>query len=195
MRPRNWRWRADPLGLLLLVELEGQAKQWGNLIQAVDRAMKHESTNRQRLFLMVNRGIGHAKRGDMKQASEDFEAATLMAKAPVELNNMCYELAKNDVALQTALANCDRSLEQAPNDSATLDSKAFTLMRLKRYAEALAVYDAAVKANGKLAVAWYGRGVVKHRLRNKAGGRADINAALALKPDIGEQFARMGLVP
>jgi tetratricopeptide (TPR) repeat protein len=186
---------SSSVGLLMLVELEMQARQWGNLIQAVNRATNHESTKSERLSLMVDRGIGHAKLGDMKEANADFDAATLMAKAPVELNNMCYQIAKNDVALMTALANCDRSLEQAPNVAYTLDSKAFTLMRLKRYAEALTVYDAAVQADAKLAEAWYGRGVVKHRLRNKDGGRADINAALALDSSIGVQFERIGLVP
>ena len=182
-------------GLVMLVQLELEAKQWGKAKQAVDRAMKHESTKSEMRFLMASRGIVHAKRGDVTKANHDFEAARLTAITPVELNNLCYELAVNDVALKTALANCDKSLEQEPKSAHTLDSKAFTLMRLKRYADALPAYDAAVKANRKLAHAWYGRGMVKHRLRDQAGGQADIEAALALDPAIGEQFARMGLVP
>lgn len=182
-------------GMLMLVRLELEAKQWGNAIQAVDRAMKHESTKSEMGFLMASRGIVHAKRGDLVKANEDFEAARLAANTPVELNNLCYEMAANDVALKTALANCDKSLEQAPNAAHTLDSKAFTLLRLKRYAEALPAYHAAVKANGKLAYAWYGRGLVKHRLRDKAGGQTDIKAALVLDSEIGAKFTRMGLVP
>ena len=182
-------------GLVMLVRLELEAKQWDNAIRAVDRAMKHESTKSEKRFLMASRGIVHAKRGESEKANEDFAAARLAANTSVDLNNLCYELASNDVALNTALASCEMSLEQRPNSAHTLDSKAFALMRLKRYAEALPAYDTAVKANGKLANAWYGRGLVRYRLHDKAGGQADINAALAIDPDIGEQFARMGLAP
>ncbi len=181
--------------LVALVELELQAKEWGNVIQAVDRALTHESTKENRSGLMTSRGIGHAKRGDISKADQDFEAARLATTKPVELNNLCYEMAVHNVALMTALANCDASLAQEPNAAHTLDSKAFTLLRMKRYAEALSVYDAALQANGKNAEAWYGRGVVKHRLRDRIGGKADIDSALALQAQIGAQFALMGLVP
>ena len=181
--------------LVALVQLELEAKEWGNVIQAVDRAIGHQSTKGDRRILMASRGIAHAKRGDIDKADEDFEAARLAATKPVELNNLCYEMAVHNVALTTALANCDTSLEREPNAAHTLDSKAFTLLRMKRYAEALPIYDAAVKANGKNAEAWFGRGVVKQRLRDKTGGQADIKAALALHAPIGAYFAGIGLVP
>ena len=182
-------------GLNSLVQLELQARQWGDVIKAANRAMEQESMKGYTHSLLTSRGIGHAKRGDMQKANQDFEAARLAAKVPVELNNMCYAMAVHNVALQTALENCDASLEQEPNAGHTLDSKALTLMRLKRFTEALAVYDAAMKVYGKSTDALYGRGVVKHRLGNKHGGREDTKAALALDPEIGAHFARMGLVP
>ncbi len=186
---------ASVWGLRSLVMLELQAKQWDGVIGAVSRALEHASMKGEGQFLKTSRGIGYAKLAEMKKADEDFKAAKLEAKTATDMNNLCYEMAVYDVALQTALANCEASLQMRPDDAHTLDSKAFTLMRMKRYRDALSVYELAVKASTDSADALYGRGLVKYRVGDSNGGQADIKAALALKPEIGANYGRMGLAP
>ena len=185
------------VGLTLRISLELQAKQWDAVIHAANRAMEMASMNGKKPFLMTSRGIAHAKRANMQKANQDFESARVASSSPSDLNSLCYQMAVYNVALQTALASCNASLEQDPKSWHTLDSKAFTLLRMKRYREALAAYDVAVRdAPGTTnAVPLYGRGVVNNRLGNKIAGQADIKAALAIDPAIGQRFARMELVP
>jgi Flp pilus assembly protein TadD len=54
---------------------------------------------------------------------------------------------------------------------------------------ALSDYDAALRINPKNADAWYGRGLAKKRRGDADGGNADIAAAKAITPGIGESFA------
>jgi tetratricopeptide (TPR) repeat protein len=182
-------------GLRLRIKLEMQDKQWDTVVAAASRAFALESMKDEKLFLLASRGTGYAKLGDMEKASADFASARLAAKSATDLNTLCYGMAEYDVALETALANCEASLEQEPGALHTLDSKAFTLLRMKRYQEALAVYDAAVGDGRPNPTPLYGRGLVKHRLGDTIGGRADIKAALAINPNLDADFAMMELVP
>jgi tetratricopeptide (TPR) repeat protein len=183
------------LALRLLVRVEMQDKQWDTVVAAASRALALDSMKDDMLFLMSSRGTGYAKLGDTEKAAADFESARLAATSANDLNTLCYGMAVHDVALETALANCEASLEQEPGAWPTMDSKAFTLLRMKRYREALAVYDATVGDGRPNANPLYGRGVVKHRLGDRSGGQADIEAALAINPNIGADFALMGLFP
>jgi tetratricopeptide (TPR) repeat protein len=181
--------------LRLRVRLEMQDKQWDTVVAGASRAFALESMKDEQLFLLASRGTGYARLGDAEKAAADFASARLAAKSADDLNTLCYEMAMNDVALETALANCEASLEQEPGALHTLDSKAFTLLRMKRYQEALAVYDAAVGEGRPNATPLYGRGVVKHRLGDRSGGQADIKAALEINPNLDANFALMGVVP
>ena len=127
----------------------------------------------------------------------EAERALSRLRAPaggaMSLNNICYSLAAEGFHLQDALADCDASLRMDPKSAATLDSRAFTLMRLGRNAEALVAYDAALAAAPKLYIALYGRGLVKTRLGRVKDGERDQSEALAADPRLRETFARMGV--
>lgn len=112
---------------------------------------------------------------------------------PDELNNICYDLAVENIELDRALALCDASLKLRPGDAATLDSRAFVLMRLGRNAEALTAYHAALVAKPDEYNSLYGRGLVEARLGRVAESAQDIAAALKGRPQVREEFAEMGL--
>ena len=129
--------------------------------------------------------------------AQEADSALSRLRAPaggaMSLNNICYSLAAEGFHLQEALADCNASLRLDPRSPATLDSRAFTLMRLGRNAEALAAYDAALAAAPKLYIALYGRGLVKKRLGRVKEGEHDQSEALAASPGLRERFARMGI--
>ena len=185
----------SPSGLATLLRLEMEAKQWATLVDTANRALKQESMKEERQFLMTARGIGHARQADMAAARADFDAARLEADKPVELNNLCYELALQGVELETALGYCNASLEQEPKAIHTLDSKAFTLLRLKRYGQARDVYDALLAVDAASAEALYGRGVARYRGGDRKGGQADMASARAINPDIDAYYAALNMAP
>ncbi len=110
------------------------------------------------------------------------------------LNDICYTLGVNELLLDRALADCDTALKSDPNSAATLDSRAFVLMRLHRDADALNAYDAALKLEPKLADSLYGRGLVEARLRRAVDSKRDIDAALKISPNVEDSFNQMGLL-
>jgi tetratricopeptide (TPR) repeat protein len=127
----------------------------------------------------------------------DAEAAFASLKAtthnPIQLNDICYTLAVENMELDSDLALCDASLKLEPQEAATLDSRAFVLMRLGRNAEALTAYDAALAAKPDLYESLYGRGLVEARLGRSTQSERDIADALKGRPQIREEFAEMGL--
>ena len=62
-------------------------------------------------------------------------------------------------------------------------------------AKARADYDAALKLDPKLAGSLYGRGLLKLKQGDKAGGDADIAAAKAIDAGIVQRAAKWGLRP
>ena len=82
----------------------------------------------------------------------------------------------------------------APDDPATLDSRGFTYLKLGRFEQAIADYDAALARNPRDPGSLYGRGLARLRGQNDPeGGRADVAAAKALDPGVAAEFARYGL--
>jgi len=106
-------------------------------------------------------------------------------------NSLCWSHALAG-ELEQALGNCNEALRLAPDDGNTLDSRGLVHLKLARFAEALADYDAAHARLPKLASALYGRGLARQKQGDTAG-EADIAAAKALKADIAEEFAGYGV--
>jgi tetratricopeptide (TPR) repeat protein len=85
-------------------------------------------------------------------------------------------------------------LRLVPNDPGTLDSRGFTFLKLGRFEQAIADYDAALTRNPRQPSSLYGRGQARLRTqKDPEGARADLAAAKALDPDVAAEFARYGL--
>jgi tetratricopeptide (TPR) repeat protein len=131
--------------------------------------------------------------GRSAEAENSLTALETMTHDPFMLNDICYSIAAEGMDLDRALALCDASLKLRPNEAAILDSRAFVLFRLGRYAEALTAYDAAITAKSDQFESLYGRGLAEARLGRAADSTRDIAAALKGRPRVREEFAEMGV--
>jgi tetratricopeptide (TPR) repeat protein len=143
--------------------------------------------------LLVLRGTLYARSGDMARADKDFAAARAqMARAP-DLNNACWTKATAGVALASALEDCDKALEKAPDCLKCRDSRAFVLLRLGRLDDAIADYDRTLAKRPHQAVSLYGRAIAWARKGESGKAKADAAAALKDDPDIADTFTGYGL--
>lgn len=134
--------------------------------------------------------IALARSGQKALADREIVGLTLQgAGNSAKLNNICWELALADVALDRALAACDAALAVKADDAAVLDSRGFVQFRRGDYAAAIASYDKALALRPKLPESLYGRGLARQKKGDTAGANADMAAARALKPNIADQFA------
>lgn len=97
--------------------------------------------------------------------------------------------------LQDALGDCNETLKLKPDYINALDSRRFVHLRMGRYDEAIADYDAALQIDSSKVALLYGRGMAKRRKGYTSSGNIDIAAAKAAKPGVTAEFARYGLMP
>lgn len=143
--------------------------------------------------LLSARGTVYARSGQTALAEKDFAAARAKATSPTALNNICWAKATSNVALESALQDCDAALGKAPDTASFLDSRAFVLLRMGRYDDAIATYDQALAKVPALAASLFGRGVAWAKKGDKAKSDADIAAAEKTDPDVRTEFARYGV--
>lgn len=142
---------------------------------------------------LIWRGIANDRLGNAALARQDIAKAISLAEVPADHNSLCWTLAITDTALETALAECDRALAGQPASPAFLDSRGMALLRLGRYAEAVASYDAALRQDPDAADSLYGCGLAKRHLGLKEQSVADIRAARALNAQVSDTFSMYGL--
>jgi TonB family protein len=147
------------------------------------------------IALLTSRGIIYWKSNQSALAGRDFAAARSKATKASEHNYLCWELATASVDLPVALEECDAALAQAPDDGASLDSRGFVLLRLGRYDESVAAYDASLRSHPTLADSLYGRGLAKRARGEVDAADVDIRAAIAADPLVADRFATYGLKP
>jgi tetratricopeptide (TPR) repeat protein len=90
--------------------------------------------------------------------------------------------------LQEALTDCERAVTLAPDDAAVLRYKAYLLLKLERFNDALSDFDASVRKEPMNADGLFGRGTTRVALGDRLLGEADIAAAMALDPQIAQNF-------
>jgi TonB family protein len=147
--------------------------------------------------LLTAQGIAYLKDGHADLAEPQLIKARAAAKTAQQLNSLCWALATSDVALGKALQACDAALAMAPDISshAIHDSRGFVLLRLGRYDEAIASYDASLRIDPLVAASLYGRGIARKRKGQGDGAEADIRAALLSDADISAEFSGYGVAP
>jgi tetratricopeptide (TPR) repeat protein len=79
--------------------------------------------------------------------------------------------------------------------AAALDGRGLVRLRRGEYQKALSDYNDSVALQPKNAWALYGRGLTKLHLGMNAQGQADIEAAQAANPNIGELAQKYGIAP
>ena len=89
--------------------------------------------------------------------------------------------------LDLALADCNEARRLQPH--LTGHNRAAVYLKLGRFDEAIADYDAILKSMPRESIAIYGRGLAKLKKGDAAAGDADITAAKAINPNIAGAFA------
>ena len=179
----------------LRAELEVDNGQYNDAITTLTNILKDSKVSGALTFVLVDRGVVHLKMTNLSLAEADFDHARKTAKTPTQLNNIAWELATRNVALPTALSIIDEALAKAPDSYAAIDSKAFILLRIGRYRDAIEQYDAALKRRPGAPSSLFGRGIAKLRAGQRTTDDADLKAARAARPDIATEFAKMGVRP
>ncbi|MEN3748913.1 DUF3857 domain-containing protein [Sphingomonas sp. HF-S3] len=136
--------------------------------------------------------LGEFDRGEEGVAALD----AVIAKAPGNaglLNSRCWLKATANLALESAIKDCTKSIELAQDPSAALDSRGLVYFRMGRYEEALADFDAALTQSPNMTASLYMRGITLNR--QGKNGNADLAAARMMSPRIDEDYARYGIKP
>ncbi|HEY0622892.1 DUF3857 domain-containing protein [Sphingomonas sp.] len=179
---QNLRWRAqagsgDLKGALATVDA------------AIARSDDPEVWWPDRAGLLIKLG-----RGDEARAL----LAKMRAKSPrgaFVLNQLCWVQAGAKFDLDQAHADCTTALKVMPGSAPIIDSLALVLLRQGKFDESIARYSAALAKAPKQAASLYGRGIAKLSKGDKAGGDADVKAAIAEDPFVVAQFQEMGIAP
>lgn len=121
------------------------------------------------------------------------------ARIPDALNSRCWVRALEGADLNLAMTDCNAALKRADKSSPfyarVADSRGLVFLRMGDYDKSIADYDASLKINPKNAWSLYGRGIGRLRKQMTADGNADIAQAMALWPQVAEEFKRRGIVP
>lgn len=143
-------------------------------------------------YLQLGRAIALERAGRMTEAAKAFEWEGARAKTAGDFIRLCWSKAVNDVALQSAVSDCRAALRLDPEYRGASDSLGMALLKLGKLPDALAAYNQAV-AQKPGATAYMGRAIVKARLGDKNGARADAAEARRRRPDVDDMFAEYGL--
>jgi Tfp pilus assembly protein PilF len=146
-----------------------------------------------RAFVYHLRGNAYRAKDEIDRAIADYDQAIRLDPKLAAVyydRGVAYNL---KAEIGRALADYDQAIRLDRKLFLAYTNRALIHLALDQLDRAIADYDAALKLDAKQPEALYGRGIAKLR-RGDAGGNADIAAAKALQGDVGEMFARAGLV-
>ena len=147
-------------------------------------------------FDLANRyGSLNDQAAQIEQLDQWIPAHPDDSRLPEALNARCWARTLANVAIDDAIADCNRSLHLRPHIAATIDSRGLAYLRRGDLDRAVKDFDAALAINPKMAWSLYARGIVKVRQGDKTGGDADIAAAVTIRPDIARTATRYGFTP
>ncbi|MES2043640.1 MAG: DUF3857 domain-containing protein [Pseudomonadota bacterium] len=185
--------KLDPHMIEALTVKAGIQRAQGDFAGAVATLSAAYAVAPRNLLVLLARGIAYSKLGKVALAEQDFAAARTLASSASALNNLCWEKAIANVALASALAECDAALAMSPDAASVLDSRGLVLLQLGRNAEAISAYDKALASRGTAPTSLYGRAVAEARSGAIDKARVDLEAALAFDANVGADFAGYGV--
>ena len=147
-------------------------------------------------YLLVLKAETLARAGRGAEALDVINKENLAKPGnPGLLNGRCWVKAIANVELDTALKDCTKAIELSNSPAGILDSRGVVYLRMKRYDDSIADFDAAIAINPGQSQTIYVRGVAKTLSGNGAAGIADIKDAVLIQPDIAKGYDRMGISP
>lgn len=143
--------------------------------------------------VLAYRSMSRYKMGDLGGARKDYDAAIAVASGGDDFSSVCGFLAARGVALDWALAACDRAVSIDPEKPDYRIERGLTKLRQGDLDGAIADYDRAIAINPDRAFAHYGRALAYLRKGNRDVAATARGHALAIEPTIDETFAAYGL--
>lgn len=122
-----------------------RAERWAEAVTAYDEAMLRAGDERPELWaLYYSRAISHERSKSWPKAEADFlTALRLNPEQPQVLNYLGYSWIDRGERLDEALSMIQRAVAKEPESGYIIDSLAWGLFKLGRYAEALAPMERA----------------------------------------------------
>jgi tetratricopeptide (TPR) repeat protein len=158
---------------------------------AAERAMPNDA------YQVVRIGMSYSKMGRYQPAIELYDrwiaANPKDDRMPSALNNRCWARASSGKDLDLALKDCDQALKRGQRSSQMLDSRGLVKLRLGDLDGSIADYKASLELQPKGAYSLYGLGVAMLRKGQATEGDASIQAALAVRPSIDDEFKKIGI--
>jgi tetratricopeptide (TPR) repeat protein len=165
---------------------------------------------------IFNRGNAYYAKRDYSHAIRDYRQALALNPNPPNylfaldrnqriswrkqdsaeaLNKRCWIRALTGEELETALSECEESLNLLPNSPATLDSRALVHLRMGHFERAISDADAALEWSSKNASSLFVRGLAKRRLGDALGADRDLEDARAIDPKVDDLYVSIGVAP
>ncbi|HEV2700555.1 MAG TPA: aspartyl protease family protein [Steroidobacteraceae bacterium] len=113
----------------------------------------------------------------------------------VALMSRCLVRGMLGQELEAALADCNSARRQLSSNSAVLFGRGIVELRLKQYDKAIGDFTDTIKLQPRLARAYYARGLARSAKGDRAGGEADLKAALDIEPRVARTFRDVDLGP
>lgn len=143
--------------------------------------------------VLNSRGATRTALGQYEAAIEDFDrAVTLDPGKSIPLSNRCFAKAALG-RLDDALADCNEAVRLHPAHAATLVTRGLVYLKLRRADDAIADYDKVLAKRADEPYALFGRAAARLMKGDPRGSDADVLRAQAIKPDIVDHMARIGV--
>jgi len=190
----------DPTSGRDLTALSAADEALGNYGEAISTASRAIAADGATAANLTLRGIAYSKSHQASAAEQDFEQAEAKAQDAPAMNNLCWQLATANVALDRALKLCNSAVAKGPGkgrvQAAYLDSRGFVLLRSGRFKDAIASYDQALAITPLLPNSLYGRGICELRTGATKSAADDIHAAKVLSEGtVARTFRSYGVSP
>ncbi len=170
-----------------------QRKIFDRAIEGYDKMLV---TNLSDPVIYKDRGNAYLEKRSFDDAIADYDRAIkLNPSYGIAYSNRCWARVLANKELQEALSDCTKALALliAPDDVRAIDNLGYVYLRLDRYDDAIASFNAAIEIDPAFAYSLYGRGLAKRKKNDQEGAQADMAAAAVIRPTIAEELGSYGI--
>ena len=164
----------------------------GQYAQALEDFGQAIEANSQDAEAFNSRGATYIALERYDLAVRDFDQAIRLNPASaIVLGNRCFAKAVLG-ELEQALSDCNETLHKQPKYAGAYVPRALAYMKLRRYDAAIADYTSRLRIRPDDPYALFGRGMARY-IKGDLKGGDDMAAAEAIKPDIADHMAKLGI--
>ncbi|HXQ16285.1 MAG TPA: tetratricopeptide repeat protein [Caulobacteraceae bacterium] len=146
--------------------------------------------------IYFDRGLAHGLKRDTGLAIADFDRALgMQPNVESYLYARCMIRAAAAIELDKALGDCNHAIQINPQSAADIDARGFVRFKRGEFAPAINDTSEAIRRDSRRGSAFYVRGLAELRSNQTAAGLADIRAAQAIDPKVGDYYAKWGIRP